>query len=187
MMNTEAKLSINGHITIFQRDGSIDTILLEKDNKFQVGGKEAIVNCLAYGTNISHIAMLYSSASSPSAIGASGGTLTWGDFVTRGSTSGNGLILCPAFMIGVSETFTTSATGINNTAAFVGLSDSGTRVVGMDLATGHKVYAVGLVQAPPSSISSLNHVLYAAADITPLSKAANSQIGIRWATTITVS
>lgn len=185
-MNTEAKLSINGHITIFQRDGSTDTILLEKYNKFQAGGKEAIVNCLAYGTNISHIAMLYSSSSSPSAIGASGGTLTWGDFVIRGSSSGNGLILCPAFMIGVSEIAST-ITGINNTASFVGLSDSGVRYTGIEFATGHKVYAVGLVQAPPSSVSSLNHILYAAADITPLSKAANSQIGIRWATTITVS
>ena len=186
-MNAKVNLSINGHITLFQRDGNVDTILLEKDNKFQTGGKEAIVNCLAYGTNISHIAMLYSSASSPSAIGASGGTLTWSDFLTRANTSGNGLILCPAFMVGVSETYTTSATGINNTASFVGLSDSGTKVAGITMATGHKVYAVGLVQTPPSSDTSMNPVLYAAADITAISKAANSQIGIRWATTITVS
>lgn len=186
-MNTEANLSIHGHITIFQRDGSIDKILLEKDNKFQNGGKAAIINCLAYGTNISHIAMLYSSDSSPSSIGASGGTLTWNDFVTRGSSSSNGLILCPAFMIGVSETYSGSGTGINNTASFVGLSDSGEKVAGIDMATGHKVYAIGLVQNPPSSVTSMDPVLYAAADITAISKAANSQIGIRWTTTITVS
>lgn len=186
-MNAKVNLSIHGHITIFQREGNVDTVLLEKDNKFQATGKEAIVNCLAYGTSISHIAMLYSSASSPSAIGASSGTLTWGDFLTRADTSGNGLILCPAFMIGVSETFITTSTGINNTASFVGLSDSGVKVAGSNIATGNKVYAVGLVQTPPSSVTSMNPVLYAAADITPLSKAANSQIGIRWATTITVS
>jgi hypothetical protein len=90
-------------------------------------------------------------------------------------------------MVGVSETYTTSATGINNTASFVGLSDSGIKVAGITMATGHKVYAVGLVQTPPSSVTSMNPVLYAAADITAISKAANSQIGIRWATTITVS
>lgn len=186
-MNTEAKLSINGHITVFQRNGDIDTVILDRCNKFQAGGKAAIINCLAYGTTISHIAMLYSSASSPSAIGASGGTLTWSDFLTRGAASGNGLILCPAFMTGVSETYTGSATGINNTASFVALSDSGEKLAGITLATGHKVYAVGLVQKAPTSLTSASPVLYAAADITAISKAANSQIGIRWTTTITVS
>lgn len=189
MYTTETKLSINGNIVVFQRNGETDTTLLEKHNKFQAGGLAAIINCLAYGTTISHIAMLYSSASSPSAIGASGGTLTWADFVSRGSASGNGLILCPAFMTGVSEKLAQggSATGINNSASFVGLSDSGELVCGSQLATGNKVFAIGLVQKAVPTITSSTNILYAAADITAISKAANSQIGVRWTTTITVS
>ena len=179
MYTTETNLSINGDVVIFQRNGDIDTVLQEKHNKFQSDGIAAIVRALAYGNPLSYIAMLYSSASSPSPIGASGGTLTWNNFVTRGSDSGNGLILCPAYMLEEVE-------GESNYASFVGLSDSGELYVGNALATGNKVFALGLVQhSTQGSLSS--HVLYAAADITPISKAANSQIGVRWKTTITVS
>lgn len=181
MYTTEANLSINGDVVIFQRNGDIDTVLQEKHNKFQSGGLAAIVRALTYGTPLSYIAMLYSSSSSPSAIGASGGTLTWNDFVTRGSASGNGLILCPAYMVEEVDGV------ISNYASFVGLSDSGELYAGSALATGNKVFAIGLVQNNVQGTADSSKVLYAAADITPISKAANSQIGVRWKTTITVS
>ena len=185
-METVAKLSVKGIYTMFTRENGKDTVLGCAHNAFQKTGKAAIVNALAFGKPLGFVAFLYTSSSSTQTIGASSGTVTWGDFVTKGSASGNGLILCPAYMTGTTEILGQGGTTENmvNSASFVALTDPATKIAGNDLATGNKVFAIGLVQ---DSVADGSKMLYAAADITPITKAANSQVGVRWTTTITIS
>ena len=184
-MDTTAKLSVNGIYTMFTREGDKDVVLSMAHNAFQKTGKAAIVNALASGQPLGFVAFLYTSNSGSQTIGASSGTVTWGDFVTKGSASGNGLILAPAYMTGTTEILGQGGTTENmvNSASFVALTDPATKIAGNTLATGNKAFAIGLVQG---AVGGGNPILYAAADITPITKAANSQVGVRWTTTITI-
>lgn len=147
-------------------------------NAVQQGGAEALVRAMSGGGSLSRVYFLYASTSSPTAIGASSGTLTASSFTTAGSASGRGLLSCPAFASGLE-----ASDEIIDTCVFMAVTDGSdeSHVSGISFVDGRYVYAVGLVLP-----STTGDILYAACDISPIAKAANSQIGVRWKTTITI-
>lgn len=176
-MNTTFNMTIKGIVTPFIRKDGIDTPIGGLFNAIQSTGPEAVANALAYGRKLSQVWFLHSSSSSPASMGASGGTLTINDFMTRGAASGMGLMACTAYAVGVAKD------GPNSTDAATFLSVTpGSVKAGASFSNGRYVYAVGLVQSTDEG-----DVLYAACDLTPIAKAANSQIGVRWQTSITIS
>lgn len=178
MMKDKINISVKGLVTPFLFVNGKETPLDVQHNAVQEGGTEAIVRALANGTALSKVYFLYANTSSPTAIGAASGTLTAGDFTTAGAASGRGLISCPAFASGLEASDT-----IIDTAVFMSITDASdsSHVAGISYADGRYVYAVGLVLPAQTG-----DVLYAACDITPIAKAANSQIGVRWKTQITI-
>lgn len=181
-METNIQLSIKGTVTPFIRTEGREDLWLPSFNAIQTMGLQALATGLAYGKGLSKVYFLYASSSSPSAIGASGGTLTAADFVTAGSASGHGLVECPAFATGVTVNTSASPTVKPATATILSVTSPYTKIAGIDFENGRYVYAVGLVTSTDDG-----DILYAACDITPVAKAANSQVGVRWQTTLSIS
>lgn len=177
-MNDKTTISISGLVTPFVRRDGKDIPLEPVHNTVQEGAKGVIAQALAFGRGIGKVYFLFSTSSSPSSVGASGGNLTVLDFTTAGSASGNGLVSCPAYAVGV------DATGEEgpDRATFLAVTAGATAIAGQAFADGMYVYAVGLVQEVDGT-----DYLYAACDLSsPIAKIANSQVGVRWATTISV-
>lgn len=176
-MNTCVRLKARGTVIPFIRKDGVDQPAGEEHNSIQTGGPEAVARALANGNRITAVWFLHSSSSSPSSAGCSGGTLTAADFLDLGESSGNGVLECPAFAVGVAK----DGPDGSDAATFISVTTPGTVKAGASFTDGRYVYAVGLVQTTPDG-----DVLYAACDLTPVVKAANSQIGVRWKTSITI-
>lgn len=175
-MNEKVKISANGHIEAFIRKDGKDEVVVETHNELQGTATTVIANALAGDKGITHVYFIYTNASSPSSIGASGGDLTAAGLQALASSS-VGIIKAPVFSMGMS-----ASDSIIDTANFVAVTDTADHLSGLSWADGLKVYALGLVQQTTAGID----VLYAAADITPIQKAANAQVGVRWKTTIAI-
>ena len=178
MIKDRITISARGVVTPFLVVDGREVPLGASHNAVQHGGAEAIVRSLGGGGSLSRVYFLYANTSSPSSIGASSQSLTASSFVTAGSASGRGLISCPAFASGFE-----SSDEIVDTGVFMAVTDvsDASHVAGDSFVDGRYVYAVGLVMP-----ATTGDVLYAACDIPPIAKAANSQIGVRWKTTITI-
>ena len=176
-MNTHIRLEAKGTVVPFIRTDDGDIPVGKTSNSIQTGGPEAVVRALANGSRITAVWFLHSSSSSPASAGCSGGALTAADFLAKGEASGNGILECPAFAVGVAKDGPNGA----DAATFISVTTPGVVKAGAEFADGRYVYAVGLVQSTPDG-----DVLYAACDLTPVAKAANSQIGVRWQTSITI-
>ena len=177
-MKDRISISVKGLVTPFLLVDGKEVELDICHNAVQTGGTEAIVRALADGNNLSKVYFLYANTSSPTAIGAASGTLTAADFATAGGASGRGLLSCQAFASGLEASDT-----VIDTAVFMSVTDTSdsSHVAGISYSDGRYVYAVGLVLPSPAG-----DILYAACDITPIAKASNSQIGVRWKTQITI-
>lgn len=177
-MKSDLRITAKGVVRVFIRKDGVDVPVDTIHNAVQSKGPLALAGALAKGFKISSVWFLHSSSSSPSSIGASAGTLTAAQLLTIGGSSGNGLIACPAYATSV-DTVTLTGAG---KATFLSVTADGTVKAGASFTNGRYVFAAGLIQATDDG-----DVLYAACDLTPVAKAANSQIGVRWTTTITVS
>ena len=176
MIKDKLNIKVTGEVTPFIIEDGKERPLGTTHNAVQTGGAEAIVRALANGDSISKVYFLYASTSAPSPIGAASKNLTADSFMTAGAASGRGLISCPAFATGLEASESVTDTGV-----FMSVTDGSSSKAGISFTDGRYVYAVGLVLA-----SQTGDVLYAACDITPVAKASNSQIGVRWKTQITI-
>ena len=183
----------NGNFSIDSSDGSISVATIDHGVSLtSTVGSECCDkdSLMGMATNIQTLntktgrieAMLRSmeSTSSPSAIGASAKNLTIQDFLTIGASSGHGLVSSPVFATG--KAAGQGTTILPMTADFLSVTSPANHLKGISFSNGVYVYAVGLVQTTDTGDS-----LYAACDVSPIAKTANSQVGVRWQTTITIS
>ena len=178
MMKDRLTISVKGLVTPFLVVNGKEVPIGTVHNAVQTGGAEAIIRALANGSSLSRVYFLYANSSSPTAIGASSGTLTANSFYNAGLASGRGLISCPAVAASLEASESSIDTGV-----FLSVTDTSeaSHLKGIGFTDGRYVYAVGLVLP-----SQDGDILYAACDITPVAKASNSQVGVRWKTQITV-
>ena len=177
-MNETANIFANGQIEVFIRKDGKDEVVQSTHNDLQATSVSVIARALAEGTGINMVYFLYTNKTTPTPIGASGGNLTAEDLWNTGS-SVNGVLAVPTFSMGLSDS--RGGTTVN-TATFAAITDYTTQYTGLNWTDGNKVYAIGLIQRTNDGVD----VLYAAADITAIQKAANAQIGVRWKTTIDI-
>lgn len=179
-MNEKANIFANGQIEVFIRKDGKDEVVQSTHNALQATSVSVIADALAGGGGITNVYFLYTNKTTPTQIGASGGDLTAEDlWNTAYGSSVNGVIIVPVFSMGLSDS--TGGTTVD-TATFAAITDSTSSTTGLSWADGHKVYALGLVHRNKDGVD----VLYAAVDITPIQKAANAQVGVRWKTTIAI-
>jgi hypothetical protein len=177
---TDISLKIEGFVTTFIRKDGIDVPVDGRHNAPQAYAADVVCEALMHGKPLSKVYFLYANTSSPSAIGASAKNLTIQDFLTIGASSGHGLVSSPVFATG--KAAGQGTTILPMTADFLSVTSPANHLKGISFSNGVYVYAVGLVQTTDTGDS-----LYAACDVSPIAKTANSQVGVRWQTTITIS